>query len=62
MKEELALVRLGRVSLYMRIPAWFRNMRGLEDGDTVMFMPEDVSDDGTVRLKFVKAEAVETAE
>jgi hypothetical protein len=59
MKEVLKLVVLGRVSLYMRIPAWFRNMRGLEDGDTVLFMPENVDDDGAVRLKFVKVKQEE---
>jgi hypothetical protein len=60
MKEEISLIRIGKTSLYLRIPAWFRNMRDLTDGDTVVFMPENVDDDGAVRLKFVKAK--ETAE
>jgi hypothetical protein len=63
MKQEIKLVRVGRVSLYVNIPAWFVHMRDLSEGDTVLFMPEDVSNDGAVRLKFVKAEtAEETAE
>jgi hypothetical protein len=56
MKQEIRLVRVGRVSLYLNIPAWFVHMRGLNEGDTVLFMPEDVTDDGVVRLRFVKAE------
>jgi hypothetical protein len=56
MKQELSLVRLGKYSLYMRIPAWFAHIRNISDDDVVLFMPENVDDDGAVRLKFVKAQ------
>jgi hypothetical protein len=59
MTQEIRLVRAGRVSLYVNIPAWFVHMRDLSEGDTVLSMPENVDDDGAVRLKFVKAEAAE---
>jgi hypothetical protein len=60
MKEEISLIRVGH-SLYLRVPYWFRTMRDLSPGDTVLFMPENVDDDGAVRLKFVKAETAEGA-
>jgi hypothetical protein len=60
MKQHLTLRRVGKTSLYCIIPAWFVHMRDLSDGDCVLFMPEDVTDNGAVRLQFVKATHEET--